>query len=51
MINKNEEYFAYLEFVNPKKKHLFKTFKFFIVFSSLCGASIGISLDLENIIY
>ena len=49
MIKNNEECFTDLKFINPKKKQMpLKPSKFSFGFSSLSGASIGISLDLEK---
>ena len=49
MIQNNEECFTDLKFINPKKKQMsLKPSKFSFGFSSLSGASIGISLDLEK---
>ena len=48
-IKNNEECFTDLKFMNPKKKQMsLKPSKFSFGFSSLSGASIGISLDLEK---
>ena len=48
-IKNNEECFTDLKFINPKKKQMtLKPSKFSFGFSSLGGASIGISLDLEK---
>ena len=48
-IKNNEECFTDLKFINPKKKQMSpKPSKFSFGFSSLSGASIGISLDLEK---
>ena len=49
MIQNNEECFTDLKFINTKKKQMsLKPSKFSFGFSSLSGASIGISLDLEK---
>ena len=49
MIKNNEECFTDLKFINPKKKQMsLKPSKFSFGFSSLSGATIGISLDLEK---
>ena len=49
MIKNNEKCFTDLKFINPEKKQMsVKNSKFSFGFSSLSGASIGISLDLEK---
>ena len=48
MIKNNEECFTDLKFINPKKTNVLNPSKFSFGFSSLSGASIGISLDLEK---
>ena len=49
MLKNNEECFTDLKFINPKKEQMsLKPSKFSFGFSSLGGASIGISLDLEK---
>ena len=49
MIQNNEECFTDLKFINPKNKQMsLKPSIFSFGFSSLSGASIGISLDLEK---
>ena len=49
MIKNNEECFTDFKFINLKKKHMYlKPKNFSFGFSSLSGASIGISLDLEK---
>ena len=49
MIKNNEECFTDLKFINPKKKQMsLRSSKLSFGFSSLSGASIGISLDLEK---
>ncbi len=49
MIQNNEECFTDLKFINTKKKQMsLKPSKFSFGFSSLSGASVGISLDLEK---
>ena len=49
MIKNNEECFTDFKFINSKKKQMnLKPKNFSFGFSSLSGASIGISLDLEK---
>ena len=49
MIKNNEECFTDFKFINLKKNHMYlKPKNFSFGFSSLSGASIGISLDLEK---
>ena len=49
MIQNNEECFTALEFINLENTPTsHKLSKFSFVFSSLGGASVGISLDLEK---